>query len=367
MVVNVDWFFLSHRLPIALAAKENGYEVTIVAADTGKRIEIESYGLNFIEVPFERSGTNPLHELKCIYLLRNLYLKHKPDVIHHVTLKASLLGSLAAKLSRMKHVINAISGFGYTFTDNRKGLLQSIVQRMIYYSFKSDTFRFILQNPDDVAMVHNLHLVPENHITLIKGSGVDLNQYKFSELPNDDVVSILFPARILEDKGVLELIDAAKSLKNRIQKNVVFILAGDCDNANLAVINETKLKSLIDGTYIKWIGYQKDMISVFEKSHIVILPSYREGLPKALIEAAAIGRPIITTNVPGCKECVIDNYNGLLVTVKDVKSLADAIMKLVDDKSLCEKYGRNSRNLAEKEFSLESVISKTLQVYRFEN
>ena len=363
IVINVDWFFLSHRLPIALAAKEQGYDVTIVSANTGCKDEIESYGLPFIHLPFERSGTNPIHELKCIYLLCKLYRKHKPDLIHHVSLKACLLGSLAAKLVGHKNVVNAISGLGYSFTDGRRGLAQRMTQIMISIAFKSKTFHFILQNHDDVDLITKLRLVPAPNILLIKGSGVNLNVYSYTELPQIGKLQFLFPARMLYDKGLNEFIEAANILKSKIADKAEFVLAGDCDLENLTSIKPNELQKMIDNDYIKWIGFQQNMIPIYQQSSVVVLPSYREGLPKSLIEACAIGRPIITTNVPGCRECVIDGFNGCFVEAKNIEGLASAILEFVENKHLMEQYSKNSRILAEKEFSIENVINKTLDLY----
>jgi hypothetical protein len=159
IVTNVDWFFLSHRLPIALAAQKEGYAVTIIAKNTGKKDEIESHGLQFIDIPFDRSGSNPFHELKCILLLYRLYKKNKPDIIHHVTLKAALLGCIAAKLSGRKNVVNAISGFGYNFTADRDGFKQKIIKNGMKWAFKSNSFHYIFQNPDDINQFVQLEYV----------------------------------------------------------------------------------------------------------------------------------------------------------------------------------------------------------------
>lgn len=362
-VVNVDWFFLSHRLPLALEAIRRGDKVYLFSADTGRRPEIENNGISFIEIPFQRSGKNVFHELKCIRLLAKYYKHLKPDIIHHVTLKAALLGSLAAKKTKMRNVINAISGLGYNFTDNRNGFLQRIIRRGMKFAFKSDYFYFILQNPDDIKMMKDLNFVPTNHYKLIKGSGVDLEEFLFTELPQNKKLQILFPARILYDKGVMELIGAANYLREKWDTKVVFILAGDCDENNKAVIHRTDLeKNLVPG-YIEWVGFKKNMISEYQQSDIVVLPSYREGLPKSLIEACAIGRPIITTDVPGCRECVIDGYNGRIVPVKEIEPLAKAIEELCKSSEKRTEMGRNSRELAEKEFSIQSVINKTFSIY----
>lgn len=362
-VTNVDWFFISHRLPLALDAIRQGYKVYLLSLDTGKKHYLEKKGIHFIDIPFKRSGSNPFHELKCIFLLYKCYKRYRPDIIHHVTLKAALLGSVAAKLARRHNVVNAISGLGYNFTNGRDGGLQKMIKALIQIAFRSRYFSFILQNPDDVGMIKELNLVPSSHIFLIKGSGVDLNEFTYSEVSDIFPLCILFPARILLDKGVMEFIDAAKLLQNKYSGRVRFILAGDCDTENLAVLGEKELKSLLIPDYIEWIGYQQNMFPVYEKSDIVVLPSYREGLPKSLIEACAIGRPIVTTDVPGCRECVKSGYNGILVPAKDVASLANAIETLIIDDGKRKEFGKNSRLLAEKEFSIDKVVQCTFDVY----
>lgn len=363
-VTNADWTFVSHRLPIALEAMRQGYEVWLLSHDTGKRELIEEKGIRFVEIPFDRKGKNPLYELKCIYKIYRCYKKYKPDVVHHVALKASLYGSIAAKLTGLRNVVNAITGLGYAFTDDRGGLLQIIIKILIRLSFKSRHFAFILQNPDDLSVVKRLHLVSDDRLYLIKGSGVDLNEYSYAAEPNDDMLQILFPARILIDKGVQEFIDAADILKERVRGRAKFVLAGDCDMENPAVLPEEQLKArLVDG-YIEWIGYRKNMLEVYCRSHIVALPSYREGLPKSLIEACAVGRPIVTTDAVGCRETVIDGYNGFLVPVKDSEVLAEKIAMLVGDKELRMTMGRNSRAYAEDNFSITTVVNSHLEIYR---
>ncbi|GHT82984.1 glycosyl transferase family 1 [Spirochaetia bacterium] len=361
-VVNVDWFFISHRLPLALHALKVGYDVYVLTSDTGRIKELVKYGIQIIIIPFKRSGTNIFHELKCILLLRKYYCRYKPDIIHHVSLKAALLGSLAAKLTKYRNVINAISGFGYNFTDGRNGIIQKIIRVMINISFKNN-FYFILQNNDDIDMVDKMHLCETSHLILIKGSGVDLNEYVYTSPNKTDCVYLLFPARMLRDKGILEYIKAAKSIRTIVKGRAKFILAGDFDDENFASMKKDELLELLEDGYIEWIGYQKEMFDVYKSCDIVVLPSYREGLPKSLIEAGAVGRPVITTDVPGCKECVIDGYNGIIVPVKNISDLAKAMLTLINNADLRLEYGQNSRILAEKEFSLDSVIRSTFNLY----
>ena len=364
IVVNVDWFFLSHRLPIALAAKNQNYDVTIVSANTGQASEIINYGLNFIEAPFTRSGRNIFRELLLIRFLKNLYELHKPDIVHHVTLKPSIYGSFAARGAGIKCVINAISGLGYNFTGSRRGIMQLTLNLLLKQSFKDEKLQFIFQNPEDVNLFKHLDLIKnEDQINIIKGSGVDLKVFSFSPEPHGDLIKVLLPARMLYDKGIIELVTAAKSLKDMYQNKVCFNLAGDIDPHNPAAITKTVLNSLLDPPYINWIGFQSSMPSVLSNHHIVVLPSYREGLPKSLIEACAVGRPIITSNAPGCKECVIEGYNGFLVPVKEHILLAQHIIRLVNDRPLRLAMGQNSRKFAEENFSIQSVVEKTLYLY----
>lgn len=363
-VCNIDTFFISHRLPLAIRAIEQGYDVTLISAKKDKSNILSSYGIRHIEFPFERAGTNPFHEFRCILKLYKIYRKYKPDIIHHITLKACLLGSLAAKASKNKHVVNAISGFGYSFTGSNAKFVRTIILHLIKIAFKSNTFTFILQNPDDFNYIKSLRIVPENNVFLIKGSGINLETYGYSLPLEKDHLAILFPARILIDKGVLEFLEAAKTLKkHHLKKRIKFILAGDCDQDNPSVLKEEILKQYLESGYIDWIGFQDNMYDVYKNADIVVLPSYREGLPKSLIEACAVGRPIITTDVPGCRECVIDGYNGFLIPVKNSNAIATKLFILIDNESLRLQMGKCGREFAEREFSIENVVNKHFEIY----
>ncbi|WP_294476120.1 glycosyltransferase family 4 protein [uncultured Bacteroides sp.] len=364
IVTNHDWFFISHRLPIALAALREGHEVYLLAIDTGRRKELEDIGIKFVSISLNPTGKNPVEEMRTLWELRKLYKRIKPDVIHHVTMKVTLLGSLAAKSLGIKAVVNAISGLGFAFTDGRKGFLQKIIKAEMFLAYKSQTEHFILQNPDDLRQMKILGYVPEKNVHLIKGSGVNLNLFAYKLPHNKEKQILLFPARILGDKGVYELIEAMRSIREEIVTKAKLLLAGDCSSTNPTVIKEMELKSMLEPGYIEWIGFQKDMASIYAQSDIVVLPSYREGLPKSLIETCSIGRPIITTDVPGCRECVIEGYNGMIVPVKDPISLAKAILKMVNNRDLQLKMGCNSRKMAEQEFSIDKVIDKHFEIYR---
>lgn len=360
-IVNVDWFFISHRLPLALHAIQSGWEVYLLTKNTGRKGELEGYGIHFYDVPFGRTSINPIEEIKCVFTLRSLLKRINPDVIHNVTWKGCLWGSIAAKMVGNRHVVNALSGLGSVFIN--KGLVNKVMGYLAKVAFKNDYSAFIFQNPDDIAWFKNLGYATVDRIHLIKGSGIDLRVFAFKEAEQKDKLRILFPARMLRDKGLMELIEAFQILQPKYEGRIELILAGSCGDANKTSVSEEELRTMLIDGYITWIGNQKDMYPTYVESNIVVLPSYREGLPKSLIEACAVGRPIVTTDVPGCRECVDDGLNGYLVPVRTTKELAEAIAKLVDSPEDRRHFGKSSREKAEKEFSIENVIEKTFEIY----
>lgn len=364
IVVNVDWFFLSHRLPLALEALKNKWEVSVACADTGRSQEIIDHGVNFYKIPFSRSGTNILSELKTISSLYKVYKKVKPDVIHQVTLKPVVYGSLISRLLKVKGTVNAISGMGYNFTEGRQGIVQKMMIRLMKIGFKQDNLGVIFQNEDDLKQVQALDVTTnKTKLFLVKGSGVDLRKFTYSQPIKKDKLIVLLPARMLYDKGVKEFKEASNLLLNEYKDKVSFLLAGLSDKENKAGVSEEVLNSWYTKGYFEWVGYQKDIISLYKNADIVVLPSYREGLPKSLIEACAIGRPIITTNAIGCKECVNEGVNGFKVPVKSINELAEAISKLLGSEELRVSMGKASRKKAEEEFSLAYVVNEHLSIY----
>ncbi|HVS93658.1 MAG TPA: glycosyltransferase family 4 protein [Mucilaginibacter sp.] len=367
IIVNVDWFFLSHRLPIAKAAQDAGYDVTIVTANTGKLGEIERQGLKVIDAPFSRSGTSLISELGTFRFLYKLFKRGKPDLVHLVTIKPNIYGSLAATFFKRIKVINAISGMGYNFSEGRKGVLQRFIRMLMKIAYKREQVNFIFQNKADQADFINMGLTDLKHCIRIKGSGVDLDEFKFyaaEETDVDDKVTFVFPARMLYDKGVATLVDAARVLKDRLKGKAKILLAGALDPGNKTGVPENELLAMQEPGYIEWIGFQKGMRTVLKNCQVVVLPTYyREGVPKALIEACAIGRPIITTDMPGCKECVSDGFNGYLVKQKNVDDLAEKMLWLFNDAAMRKQMGVNSRKIAEENFSIRSVVDSTLNLY----
>lgn len=364
MVANVDWFFISHRLCIAQEAAKQGWDVIVAAEDTGRAFEIESEGIRFINFPFSRSGTNPIEELKTLMHFYKLYKDLKPDVVHHITLKPVIYGSFVAKILKIKGVLNAVSGLGYNFTEGRSGIVSKIMIKKMRFGFARKNVSIIFQNQDDCQELKELDVInSKNNIIFIKGSGVNLDVFKPKGDLKEGRVKILLPTRMLWDKGVREVREASDILKKEYKDKITFVLSGLADEENKAGVPSNYLNEWQDGSYVKWIGYRKDMVSVYEDVDIVLLPSYREGMPKTLIEACAMGKPIITTNAIGCRECVDEGVNGFKVPIKSSSDLAQAIIKLIENSSMRVEMGRQSRLKAVKEFDQKEVVAKHLDLY----
>jgi glycosyltransferase involved in cell wall biosynthesis len=363
-VTNVDWFFISHRLVIAIEAEKRGFEVIVAAEDTGRSQEIRDKGIRFINLSISRSGTNPFKELKTLINLFIIYKSINPDVVHHITLKPVIYGSIISKLLRISGVVNAISGLGYNFTNGRQSFVQKAMLHIMRLGFCRKNLVVIFQNENDQEELTDLGIInSRNEIVRIKGSGVDLENFCESPFPAFNKIKILLPSRMLWDKGVKELREASNNLKNKYGNKIEFILSGLADEDNKAGVPTSYLKDWDDGEYVKWIGYQKNMFKIYQNSHIVVLPSYREGMPKSLLEACAVGRAIVTTNTIGCKETVDEGINGFRVPVASSSDLAIALEKLINDHDLIKLMGHNSRVKAEKEFDVKNVVEKHIEIY----
>ena len=363
IIVNVDWFFLSHRKDIALAAKRDGWDVTIVTADTGRLKDIEAIGLNAVNLPMSRSGMNIIEELGTLNFLRKLYKREQPDVVHHVGMKTILWGTLAARFSKVNGVVNAVSGLGGFFAEDNRSLLAKIVPKVLRFSHNERNLLVIFQNHEDETMYVKKGIIKSRQSRFIKGSGVNLEEFCYTPESVSGSVKVILTARMIAEKGVFLLVEAAERLRKEYGGKAEFWLAGGLDDHPGAVTKE-QLDAVCDGKYIKWLGYRTDVKELLQQSHIVAFPSYyMEGLPKSLIEAAAIGRPIITTQSIGCKDTVDDGVNGYLIPAKDVDALTETLRRLIDNADLRKKMGKASREKAEKEFSLDLVIEKHLRIY----
>ena len=344
LFITEDHYVVSHRLPLAVAAQANGYDVTIVARERNCGDVIRRAGLRLIPFENARSSLNLFSDLRMVARLIALYRREQPDIAHHVAMKPILYGSLAAKTVRRARVVNAVAGMGWLFTSQQGHArwLKPIVERALKRLAASGLT--IVQNPDDHAMLVELGLDP-SRIRLIPGAGVDLDLFRPTAAPGGPP-TVVMATRLLWDKGVAEFVAAARILRAR-RVDARFVLAGDPDPLNPASVSAEDVRAWTREGVIEYAGFVADMPGLLSRSHVVCLPSYREGLPKSLIEAAAAGRAIVATDVPGCREAVRDGYNGFLVPPRSTDELATALERLIVDPVLRDEMGRHGRLLAE--------------------
>lgn len=362
-IVNIDWFFISHRLPIALEALKKGHKVYVFAKDTGKMEYLKSLGIHIFPINLERGSVNPFQSLRLLLDLKEKITSIQPDLVHLVTIKPVLIGGLAAILARVPSIVYAISGLGFIFTNT---MLKAKVLRLgiiplyrLALSAKNKTV--IVQNLDDLRILRQYVAIPESQTVLIPGSGVDLKQFDFQPIPLKNKI-VLMACRLLADKGVYEFRQSARLLKDKYP-DVRFVLVGGIDPDNPASLTEEELNKWVEKEDLEWWGHQSNMSEVLSQATIVVLPSYREGMPKVLLEAQALGRPIVTTDVPGCREAIENGKTGFLAQVKDEQSLANAIEKLISNDELCLEFSRNARALAEKKFDIKQVVKTHMNIY----
>ena len=362
-IVNEDWAFVSHFIERAVAAKEHGYDVAVVAHCTNHRSIIESAGLTVFEHGMSRSGTNPFREIASVVNLIKVIRNYRPTLIHLIALKPIVLGSCASIFYRKAQIICAPIGMGYLFSsdDSRARRLRPIVNGALRIALKQSRVAIIIENQDDMDTLKQGNFVQNNQIYLIKGAGVNLNTYRATSETDDHLVVSLF-ARMLRDKGVTEFVQAATTIKQS-RPDIQFQLIGGLDDGNPAALSSQQIRDWVAEGSVTWLGQRSDVPELLAKSNIVVLPSYREGLPKVLIEAAAAQRAVIATDVVGCREAVTDGLNGLLIEPRNSHALTDAIMRLVTDQDLRHKLARAGRFRAENEFSSEIINTQTLAVY----
>lgn len=362
-IVNTPEFFLSHRLPVAMAARAVGYEVHVGTGPGSDSKKIIELGFTHYQLPLSRSRLNPLAELLSLWAMVRLIRSVRPKIVHLVTIKPAIYGGIACRLLGVPAVVVAISGLGTVFLNLNKNrsILRLIVKALYRVSLGHSNIKVIFQNPDDRSALIDIGAVKIEQATLIKGSGVDLSKYQFQPEPVGIPV-VVFAGRLLRDKGVEEFINAARILKGR-GVNARFWLVGSPDFGNLSSVSANDVMQWTQDQVVEVLGYRLDIPDLFANSNIVVLPSYREGLPKVLIEAAACGRAVVTTNVPGCRDAIESGKTGLLVDVRDVYSLADAVQTLIEQPSLRMKMGILGRALAERDFAIERVIESHMVIY----
>lgn len=362
-LVASDWYFCCHRLPLAKRIAAAGYEVHVATPPGRFRATIEGAGLRYSPIAIDRQGLNPFKDLRTLGRLVRLYREIRPDVVHHVALKPIVYGAMAARITRIPAVVNAMPGMGYVFLS--KQLLSRAIRPAVMATFKtllnSSNSRLILQNPDDVEKWVSWGVMRRDRIALIRGAGVDTAYFTPTAEPGGTPLVVL-PARLLYDKGVGEFVAAAKELRRR-GVDVRMALVGEGDAGNPASVPPKQLRAWADEGVVELFGWRDDMREVVAEANVVCLPSYGEGLPKALLEAAASGRAIVATDVPGCREVVKHEVNGLLVPVRDAMALADALERVVRDPELRKRMGARGRARAVAELSADIVAKETLELY----
>jgi glycosyltransferase involved in cell wall biosynthesis len=360
-VVSEDWYFVSHRLPMARAARKAGFEVHVATRVTNCGPAIEREGLVLHAIPFARGGINPAGMLSTIRALRKLHRKLQPAIVHHVALQPCVLGSFAA-LGFSAARVNAITGLGYTFTSNswKARSVRRAISGVLRYLMNRQGTVVLLQNPDDRAMLKSAG-ISEKRMVLIPGSGVDID-YLHPQPEPRGVPTIAFVGRLLEDKGIRTLIEAHLLLRLN-GSNVELLIAGTPDPANPGSISEAEVASWAAEPGIRWLGHVEDIAALWARAHVAVLPSRREGLPKSLLEAAACGRPMVATDVPGCREIVRSGENGLLVPVDNPTALAQAIQTLISSLELRARYGTAARRLVVEKFAADVIGRSTVDLY----
>jgi glycosyltransferase involved in cell wall biosynthesis len=313
-----------------------------------------------------RSGTNPFTEMASFWALIRLFRKIRPDIVHLVTAKPVIYGGIAARLTQVPAVVAAVPGLGFVFSHSgfKARMLRFLVSRLYRVALGHPNLRAIFQNPDNARCITRLAALRTEQVCLIRGAGVDLAEYAFTPLPEDELPLAILPARLLKSKGVLEFVEAARQLRaSGIRARFALVGVPDTENPD-SVENETIAAWAEEGVIESW-GYREDMAGVMAQSSLVVLPSfYAEGLPKALIEAQACGRAVVTSDWPGCRDAIIPNVTGLLVPPRDASALAEAMRTLLDDRERLRAMGKAGRALAEEAFDVQQVVRQHLEIYR---
>lgn len=368
IIVHEALFFATHRLPVGRAMLARGWEVHVAAppdADMAARLQAEGFILH--PIPLARGGQNPLAEFRLMLALLALLRRLRPLLVHHVSMKPVIWGGMASRLAGVKAAVHAITGLGFVFIrqDYKARLLRAVIRRLYRFALGHPNGRAIFQNPDDLALFQANAMVLPGRWCMIKGCGVDMAAFPAQPEPSEHGQAppvVMFPARLLGDKGVNEFAAAAAELR---AEGVAarFVLVGRRDPDNPTDIGEARLKQWVDSGLMEYWGFSTDMAATLAQADLIVMPSYREGLPRGLIEAAATQRAIITADVPGCREVVRHEQNGLLVPVQDAAATAAAMRRLILDADLRRALGRRGRAIAEAEFSVEHFVAESLKAY----
>ena len=363
---NTDWYLYNFRLALAKFLRAHDLDVVMLSPPGPYSKLLEAEGFRWIGLEMNRRSLNPHRELGLIRRLAAIYTAEQPDIVHHFTIKCVVYGSLIARWQGVPNRVNAVTGLGYVFADDsfRASLLRPLVRRLIKAALGGTGSRLILQNEDDVAAFIAEDLAGADDTHLIRGSGVDTSRFQPGETRRArHGMRVLLASRLLWDKGIREYLEAARMLRSE-QLDIEFLLAGTPDSGNPASVPPAQVTKWQQTGVVRYLGHVSDMPQLMKEVDLVVLPSYREGVPRSLLEAAACALPIVTTDVPGCREVVNHRENGLLIPPRDAKALAAAIRECYERPAERERMGRAGREKVLREFDERLVFTKTLEVYR---
>ena len=365
MFVNVDWFFLSHRLPVAKAAKKNNVDMTVYAEFTQAHDRQQNKGYSFLNSPLKRSSKSIIHFVVEFFQVFKIILNSKPNIIHAVTIKPILVLGIIARITSTPF-IGSVSGLGPAFLSD--SLIKKLRLKLILITLRLICSRkdvvIICQTQHDREVLINHKLLLRSQILLIKGSGVDIELFNPAKKDTSVKKYILMSSRVLVDKGIHDFCIAAEKVQKKYGNDIKFKISGPIDNLSPSAISKNEITQLVKKYRVEYLGNRSDMPELLASALIFVLPSYYpEGLPKVLLEAAASGVPIITTDHPGCRDAIVNRKTGLLVPIKDPESLASAILELLMDNNLLINMGKNARSLAEKSFKDSSVVNSHYSLY----
>jgi glycosyltransferase involved in cell wall biosynthesis len=360
-LVSEDWYFLSHRLPMARAARDAGYDVHVATRVVGGGAAIAAEGFTIHPLTWRRGSTNPVEFAKAVAEVRKVYRTLAPHFVHQVAFWPSIVGSLAAGGLPIRRV-SALAGLGFAFTSKslKAHAIRSLLRPFLRHLLGGPHAAVLVQNPDDRAAMSAVGIADER-IFLIPGSGVDTSHLHAQPEPSGPI-TMAYVGRLLDDKGLRTLVAAHALLASR-GETVRLLIAGEADPANPASIPLSEINTWRQRPMLEVLGHVSDIAGLWAKAHIAVLPSRREGLPKSLLEAAACGRPIVATDVPGCREIAREGVNALLVPVDDAEMLAAAIQRLAHDPEMRARFASGSRALAEREFSSARIGPEVVKLY----
>jgi glycosyltransferase involved in cell wall biosynthesis len=365
LVCNTGWNLFNFRRPIARILREQGFEPVLVSPRDEYVAKLEAEGYRWIELKLQRRSLNPWSELKSMLELMRIYRREKPAAVHHFTIKCVIYGSLAARAVGIQRVINGITGLGHVFIDDRSvsvRFVRPLIRWAYRWALRGKHTRFIFQNSEDLDFFESEKLIVRQSAVLIKSSGVDLKRFTPDLQAASKTPLVLFASRLIKEKGIYEFVEAAKTLGRR-NVRARFEIAGEMDPGNPSTLTATEIEQWSGVESVEFIGKVDEIEKKLAQATMVVLPSYREGVPRILLEASAMERPIVTTDVPGCRETVRNGANGILVPAQDAEALADAIEALISDPRRCEEMGRAGRQLVLEEFDDRSVARATWKIY----